>query len=161
MVERGQIQAAVHRHHATAHLAIQRPAGQKQPRRVGEGLLHPAQHEYEQDSGLSFDYTACLLQDESAGGIAIECGKGHNLGMNVGEVAAFQIGGDNPAAEWNIGVIRWLRVNLQDDLELGIRILADDALPVATRGVRGVGKGGEYFRSLLIPDSTPASTPPP
>lgn len=117
------------------------------------------QHEYEQNSAPTFDHSLCLLQDESAGGIAVEFGKGHNLGLNVGEVVGFQTEGDNPAIEWNIGVVRWLRINLQDDLELGIRILADDALPVATRGVRGAGKGGEYFRSLLIPRLDPSQYP--
>ncbi len=117
------------------------------------------QHEYEQDSGLSFDHATCLLQDESAGGIAIECGKGHNLGINVGEMVAFRADGGAAATEWSIGAIRWLRITFQDDLEFGIRTLADDALPVATRGVRGVGKDGEYFRSLLIPKLDPSQYP--
>ncbi len=118
-----------------------------------------AQHEHEKGSGPGFDNTTCLLQDESAGGMAIECGKDHKLRMNVGEVMAFLTEDEHQNREWSIGTVRWLRLSPEDELGLGIRVLADDALPAATRGVRGAGRGGEYFRSLLIPKLDPSQFP--
>ena len=118
-----------------------------------------AQHEHEKNGGPHFDHTICLLQDESAGGMGIESGQQHNLRMNVGEVMAFLTEDDKQRREWSIGIVRWLRLGPGDELSLGIRVLADDALPVATRGVRGAGRGGEYFRSLLIPKLDPSQYP--
>ena len=56
-------------------------------------------------------------------------------------------------------MVRWLRTSAHDKLELGIRLLSEDTLPVATRGVKGVGKDSEYFRSLLIPKTDPMQSP--
>ena len=42
---------------------------------------------------------------------------------------------------------------------MGIGLLADDTLAVATRGMKGVGKDSEYFRSLLIPKLDPTQYP--
>ena len=107
----------------------------------------------------TFDSTACHLQDESRGGMAISCQKGHRVRLMVGEVIAFKSEHAPSPDDWSIGVVRWLRTTTQEKLELGIGLLADDTLPVATRGVKGVGKDSEYFRSLLIPKMDPTQYP--
>ena len=56
-------------------------------------------------------------------------------------------------------MVRWLRTSAHDKLDLGVRLLAEDSLPVAIRGVKGVGKDSEYFRSLLIPKTDPMLHP--
>jgi hypothetical protein len=55
--------------------------------------------------------------------------------------------------------VRWMRTDAQEKLELGIGLLADDTLAVAARGIKGVGKDSEYFRSLLIPKLDPTQYP--
>lgn len=119
-----------------------------------------AQHEYQKGESPNYESTTCRLVDESRGGLAIECGKDQPIRMNVGEVVAFRTDDSQRAAgEWSIGTVRWLRITPQDNLDLGIRALADDALAVAVRGIRGAGKGGEYFRALLIPRLDPTQYP--
>ena len=107
----------------------------------------------------TFDSTSCQLLDESRGGMAMSCQKGQDVRIVVGEVIAFKSDYAPNAEDWSIGVVRWLRSSLQKKLELGIGLLADDTLPVATRGVKGAGKDSEYFRSLLIPKLDPTQYP--
>jgi len=118
-----------------------------------------AHHEHQKGESANYESTTCRLIDESRGGLAIECSKGQQVRMNVGEVVAFRTESQRAADEWSVGTVRWLRITPQDDLDLGIRALADDALAVAVRGIRGAGKGGEYFRALLIPRLDPAQYP--
>ena len=126
--------------------------------------IYSTQAHYESkkaDSGttLTFDNTLCQLRDESRGGMAISCRKGHGLRLLVGEVIGFKSEQAPTADDWSIGVVRWLRNDAQEKLDLGIGLLADDAMAVAVRGVKGVGKDSEYFRSLLIPKLDPTQYP--
>lgn len=115
-----------------------------------------AHHESQKAEAPNFASTIYLLVDESRGGLAIECNKNPHLRTNVGEVVAFK----NPrTSEWSIGTIRWLRITPKEELGMGIRVLADDAMAVAVRGVRGAGAGSEYFRALLIPRLDPTQYP--
>ena len=107
----------------------------------------------------TFENTLCQLHDESRGGMAMSCQKGHGLRLVVGEIIAFKSEHAPSAEDWSIGVVRWLRTDAQEKLAMGIGMLADDTLAVATRGVKGVGKDSEYFRSLLIPKLDPTQYP--
>ncbi len=107
----------------------------------------------------TFKNAECLLHDESRGGMAISCSKGHGIRLVVGEVIAFKSEHAPTPDDWSVGVVRWLRTTTQERLELGVGLLADDTLPVATRGIKGVGKDSEYFRSLLIPKMDPTQYP--
>ena len=107
----------------------------------------------------NFENTLCQLHDESRGGMAMSCQKGHGLRLMVGEVIAFKSEHAPNADDWSVGVVRWIRTDAQDKLELGIGLLADDTLAAATRGVKGVGKDSEYFRSLFIPKLDPTQYP--
>lgn len=118
-----------------------------------------AHHESSKTNAPDFESITCRLVDESRGGLAIECTKAHQLRMNVGEVIAFKTHNTRANTEWSVGTIRWLRTTPHEELDMGIRALADDALAVAVRGVRGAGKGGEYFRALLIPRLDPTQYP--
>ena len=42
---------------------------------------------------------------------------------------------------------------------MGVRTIAEDALPIASKAVAGVGTGGEYFRALLAPNLDPEQYP--
>lgn len=118
-----------------------------------------AHYEHQKGEALVFESMHCQIMDESRSGLAIECVNAQQMRLNVGEVVAFNSQESQPGVEWSIGTIRWLRLTPESALTLGIRALADDALAVAVRGIRGAGKGGEYFRALLIPRLDPIDYP--
>jgi hypothetical protein len=117
------------------------------------------EHQQKGNASPTIESTHCQLRDESRGGMAISCKRGHGVRLIPGEVIAFKSEHAPTADDWSVGVVRWLRTTAQEKLELGIGLLADDTLPVATRGVKGVGKDSEYFRSLLIPKLDPTQYP--
>ena len=120
---------------------------------------HEAKKNANRNISPTFENTICQLHDESRGGMAMTCQKGHGLRLVVGEVIAFKSEHAPSADDWSIGVVRWLRTDAQEKLAMGIGMLADDTLAVASRGIKGVGKDSEYFRSLLIPKLDPTQYP--
>ena len=70
--------------------------------------------------------------------------------VRVGEVVAYRAP-EHPTSHWQIGVIRWLRADPNDGIDMGIMNLASSAIPMAAKGLRGAGAGTDYFRGLLIP----------
>ena len=118
-------------------------------------------HEHQKNSGSpqTFVNTVCQIRDESQGGMAISCKKAPGVRLIAGEIIGYKSEHAPNRNEWSIGIVRWLRTAPPDKLELGIRSLAEDALPVATRGVKGVGKDSEYFRSLFYPKTDPTQHP--
>jgi hypothetical protein len=76
-----------------------------------------------------------------------DCGNTH---IKVGEAVAYR-NQDEPASHWKVGVVRWLRDEAEDRIELGIMNLANSAIPIAIKGLKGPGSGTDYYRGLLIP----------
>lgn len=103
-----------------------------------------------------FRVAVCQQRDASKGGIAVACPRGHGIQVRVGEILGYKDGPDHRL--WSIGTVRWVKTQA-DKLELGIRVLAEDAAAVAVKGLKGVGQGGEYFRALLIPNLDPRHYP--
>ena len=48
-------------------------------------------------------------------------------------------------------MVRWLRADPDDGIDLGIMNMASSAIPIAVKGLKGAGYGTDYFRGLLIP----------
>lgn len=99
-------------------------------------------------------------KNESPGGLSLFCNKDCRVRVRVGELVALK-SADASEDAWRVGAIRWLRMQAEDVMEMGIMILCDDARAVAVRSVKGAGKGGEYFRGLLAPGharADPAAT---
>lgn len=102
--------------------------------------------------------TTCDVRDTSQNGLSASISLGSiNLRVRVGSLIALQTpeGLQQPDAPWSIGAVRWLKVQRMQRIDLGIEILANDALGVATKAIEGVGKGGEYLRAMLIPKVDP------
>jgi hypothetical protein len=79
---------------------------------------------------------------------------GQQLDVRVGELVAYRFTGKRHQ-RWQVGVIRWLKADYDEDapaaVNIGIMNLANGAVPIGTKAIKGLGTGTDYFRSLLIP----------
>ncbi len=97
--------------------------------------------------------------DMSVGGLAVRGAPPPSTRVRVGQLVGFADSDSSPGDEaWALGVVRWLKAHLGGHLEMGIKRLAEQAEPVATRAVVGAGGGTEYFRALGIPVPGPQRT---
>lgn len=107
------------------------------------------------------EYTISLGKQgtESNGGIDLSCEPEQGISLRVGDVVGFRT--PIPGAEeiWEVGALTWLRIINDGTVYVGIKRIAADALPVASRGLVGAGEGSEYFRSLIVPGLDPAEHP--
>lgn len=96
------------------------------------------------------DFTAQLWRqiNGSDGGMGVSC-DGRGKRIRVGDVVALKYA-DNLSADWQAGMVRWLRDVRDEQLEIGIKVMTGKLQAVAVRSVGGVGSGGEYFRSLTL-----------
>jgi len=85
------------------------------------------------------------IKNLSQTGLSLFCQSDHCLPVRVGELMSYR-----DEKRWRLGVIRWLHASDQSTIELGIMLISDHCKPIASRAVRGIGKGGEYMRSLLL-----------
>jgi hypothetical protein len=84
-------------------------------------------------------------------GLALSCADScNNMNVKVGEVVSYLFE-SKTGLRWKIGIIRWLHINQEDNVDMGIMNLAHSAVPIAVKAVDGIGKGTDYFRSLLVP----------
>lgn len=87
----------------------------------------------------------------SHSGIAISCDDSfNNMNIKVGEVVTYLFE-SKTGLHWKIGIIRWLHINKENNIDMGVMNLSHSAVPIAIKAVAGLGKGTDYFRSLLIP----------
>ncbi|KAF0192270.1 MAG: GTPase - translation elongation factor [Gammaproteobacteria bacterium] len=109
-------------------------------------------------SGVNIVPFLCRQLRESGNGLDAECAFNASMQLRVGDLIAFQM--ENAVGkEWNIGAVIWLKSSVRQELTFGINRLAEDARAVATKALRGVGSGGEYYRALLTPRLEPREHP--
>jgi len=119
--------------------------------------LDPSFHASEKnllpDNNVSLYKThKCIVTNESAGGICLRWKCETSSLARVGELAGLSVSEKKDGIPWDIGVIRWMKSLDNDELELGIQILASMAIPVATC-LHSTDKITRYYqRSLLIPE---------
>ena len=89
-----------------------------------------------------------LRINHSDGGVALLHMPDNRTQARVGVLTAYR--DENETLLWHIGTVRWLQINKQGRLTLGIKSLGNHMAAVAVRAIGGTGSGGEYFRSLLI-----------
>ncbi len=87
-------------------------------------------------------------------GVALNCKQtGNNIDVRVGELVTYRIA--QKKRRWQIGVIRWLQHEFTDEAEgnvnVGIMNIANGAMPIGSKAVKGLGAGTDYFRGLLVP----------
>lgn len=84
-------------------------------------------------------------------GIAISCNSSFkDMNIKVGEIVSYLFEG-KAGLRWKIGIIRWIHINEDNHIDMGIMNLSNSAVPIAIKAVDGLGKGTDYFRALLAP----------
>lgn len=87
----------------------------------------------------------------SHSGLAISCDDSCNkMNVKVGEIVSYLFE-SKTGLRWKIGIIRWLHINKENNIDMGIMNLSHSAVSIAVKAVSGLGKGTDYFRSLLVP----------
>lgn len=85
----------------------------------------------------------------SPGGYCVEWSGEVPSGVRSGEILGLKEEGQ---ANWNIGVIRWVKQLPGHGAQLGIEILAPKARPCGARVLKKTGDASEYMRALLLPE---------
>jgi len=118
------------------------------------------QHIDEKNKSSDHHYRTIVTRqiNTSQGGLALLYSDTQSR-ISVGELITFKEGKETINKDLRIGTVRWMKSNDGNGLELGISILSDDALAIATKALKGVGAGGEYFRSFLTPRMNPMEYP--
>ncbi len=107
------------------------------------------------------EYTVSLGKQgsESTGGIDLACDTANGVSLRVGDAVGFRTPVPGANDVWELGSITWLRIINDGTVYVGVKRIAGDALPVASRGLVGVGEGSEYYRSLIVPKLDPEENP--
>ncbi len=115
----------------------------------GKIYAHPVD---ELPTTRGFESSLWERSDSSVGGLAVRGAPPPATRVRVGQLVGFTNPDSGPGGEaWALGVVRWLKAHPDGHLEMGIKRLAKQAEPVATRAVVGAGGGTEYFRALGVP----------
>jgi len=90
-----------------------------------------------------------LIRNESAGGYRLALAQEQQSKVQVGELLGLRSAqGSNL---WEIGAVRWIRQPGDGGLEIGVQVLAPQALPVTVRNVKDGGKAAQHQYALLMP----------
>ncbi len=72
--------------------------------------------------------------------------------VKVGDLIAYKAR-RNEQSNWHFGLVRWQKSRDRSNIEIGVMSIASDAIPIAVKGISGVGAGTDYYRSLMIKDT--------
>ncbi len=96
----------------------------------------------------TFKRHTAIQTDQSATGLSVRFSLSSSLKPGVGDLISFRPEGSD-RDEWRLGAIRWMEFSSKEGA-LGIKLFPFLPLPVATRALSGVGKGGDPMQSLLL-----------
>lgn len=99
------------------------------------------------------------ILNESASGYCLQCEEHSKAKIQVGELMGIRRSGDGHTWKWGIGVIRWMRLNDEQRLLLGIEMLTPDAAAIGIRPAVNDGLD-DYKRTLMLPELTAINQPP-
>ncbi len=112
--------------------------------------------EFTTNEAAPYEHHGCDITNSNQGGFGIVCPHSTQLPARVGDLLAART---TTSGTWAIGRVQWMKINAEQNVTQGIKLIADDARAIAVKAVQGVGCGGEYYRSLLIPDLNPKEHP--
>ena len=89
-----------------------------------------------------------MIANESAGGLALSKASEDPVQIRVGDLIGLK---PESGGAWNVGVVRWVKSDSPEDLELGVQMLAPSATPVTIKPVIA-GAGASFEMALLLPE---------
>lgn len=98
-----------------------------------------------------------LILNESARGYCIRSVDKPSSRAQVGELIGIHRKNADRTWKWGVGVIRWLRSDLEDGLLLGIEMLTPDAAAIGIRAVNNAKH--DYQRTLMLPELPAVNQP--
>ena len=93
-----------------------------------------------------------LIINESASGYCLEYADGNSTKAQVGELVGIRRRNTKQSWKWGIGVIRWMKFNAQQEMQLGIEMLNPDAAAIGLRTAASDSGKYNYQRTLLLPE---------
>ncbi len=103
----------------------------------------------------SYKIQDCDLINMSPGGYCLQIPSADlPKHAQTGEIIGF-IEGDIGDQQWSIGVVRWVRRQVkQDYIQMGVQLLAPDAVPISIQLRNSRSEDNNYQRALLLPALT-------
>lgn len=113
--------------------------------------------EFDENDRDLYESHRCILVNESAGGYCVRWRTNMPLKTMVGSLIGIKhVEGEDKS--WVIGVIRWMKTR-DEDIFLGIEILAPRAEAIAARNVSHKARVSDYTRCLLLPEARAINLP--
>ncbi len=126
-------------------------SGENKQATVFANIYRQALHKDRLHEKSSYPISPWQQHNISHTGLAISCNNSCNdMNIKVGEVVSYLFE-SKTGLRWKIGIIRWIHINDDNNIDMGIMNLSHSAVPVAVKAINGLGKGTDYFRSLLVP----------
>ncbi len=88
--------------------------------------------------------------NESIAGYCLLWDQQDTVNARVGEIIAINNNADKKEGYWFIGTIRWIKCNQSDKLQMGVQILAPNAIAVSTAKYSSMQEGIKS-RAILLP----------
>lgn len=111
------------------------------------------------DGGRPEIYPARVL-DQGLGGYRIEWEQVESVRARVGEVVGLSLVGTSAEPQdWMVGVIRWMRIDVQGRVDAGIELLAREAYAAALRAIDAQGKSKPPIRAVRLAPLDDAEDP--
>jgi len=88
------------------------------------------------------------VTNESPGGYAIMHVRGAGTGLSAGTAVALR---RDPSEAWGVCIVRWLRSEASDQIEMGLQIVSRGAVPVQIGFRTGSDRHAPMVNSLVLP----------
>lgn len=98
--------------------------------------------------GASFAPSQWSIVNESAGGMALTQVSNISAQVRAGEIIGLRAEGSR---QWHIAVVRWVKSDGSNRLDLGIQLIAPSATAIAIKPALG-GMNAHFQAALLLPD---------
>ncbi len=126
-------------------------SGENKQTTVFANIYRDALHKDRLHEKSSYPISPWQQHNISHTGLAISCDDNCNdMNVKVGEIVSYLFE-SKTGLRWKIGIVRWLHINSDNNIDMGIMNLSHSAVAIAVKAIEGLGKGTDYFRSLLVP----------
>ena len=99
-------------------------------------------------ASTAYQERTCVQLDKSLGGLKLYAESSSGILLKSGELLGLNYC-EATKKIWRLASVRWVMSDGEGGINFGIRFIADNATPMASRGIKGAGEGGEYIRVLV------------